>query len=209
MYPKYLWAVLRHKWFVMLECFKLGLIWRGIIHDWTKFLPDEFIPYARFFYGQDGQPKSVPPGSTDPIEAAFILAWNKHQKRHDHHWQFWLLTEDNPKGLWRLGGPQPGAPDTLYRDVDGQERAELVFAEWYEGETFKAELELEQSLLREPTPLPMSDKARREMLADWRGAGRAYGNADTHGWYLKRRHRMKAVLHPETYEWIEIQLLGG
>lgn len=205
MYLKYLWAVLRHKWYVMLECFKLGLIWRGIIHDWTKFLPDEFIPYARFFYGQVGQPKSVPPDSIDPIEAAFILAWNKHQKRHDHHWQFWLLTEDNPEHLWTIGSYDQTKPDVIQHPIYG----DFWLDRAYYGEEYRRLSYLEKALLNTPEALPMSDKARREMLADWRGAGRAYGNPDTHSWYLKRRRLMEARLHPETYEWIEIQLLGG
>ena len=28
-------------------------IWLLIIHDWSKFLPDEFFPYAQYFYGED------------------------------------------------------------------------------------------------------------------------------------------------------------
>lgn len=50
-YWKYFKYVLRHKWYVFLACLKYGLIWRGIVHDLSKFKPDEFIAYARFFYG--------------------------------------------------------------------------------------------------------------------------------------------------------------
>lgn len=53
-------------------------------------------------------------------------------------------------------------------------------------------------------PLPMPDRYRREMLADWRGAGRAYGNPDTLSWYLNNREQM--TLHEETQDWIEQQL---
>lgn len=53
--------------------------------------------------------------------------------------------------------------------------------------------------------LPMSSNDRLEMLADWRGAGRAYGNPDTKAWYLSNKDKMQ--LHPETREWIEMQLL--
>lgn len=52
--------------------------------------------------------------------------------------------------------------------------------------------------------LPMPDADRREMLADWRGAGRALGNPDTRGWYQKNRDNMR--LHPFTRAWIEQQL---
>jgi hypothetical protein len=53
-------------------------------------------------------------------------------------------------------------------------------------------------------PLPMPDRYRREMLADWRGAGRAYGNSNTAEWY--RQNREQIQLHPETRQWIEKQL---
>ena len=53
-------------------------------------------------------------------------------------------------------------------------------------------------------PLPMPDRYRREMLADWRGAGRAYGNPDTRKWYEKHKH--KIIIHAETRAWIESQL---
>jgi len=53
-------------------------------------------------------------------------------------------------------------------------------------------------------PLPMPDRYRKEMLADWRGAGRAYGNQDTVGWYVKNRDQIQ--LDGITRDWIEIQL---
>lgn len=52
--------------------------------------------------------------------------------------------------------------------------------------------------------LPMPDLYRREMLADWCGAGKALGFPDTKGWYLKNQDKMK--LHPDTRAWIEKQL---
>ena len=49
--------------------------------------------------------------------------------------------------------------------------------------------------------MPMSSEARREMIADWRGAGQAQGQPDTQRWYLANKDKMQ--LHPETREWIE------
>ena len=142
---KYLRYVLRHKYYVLLA----GLVWRVplwslVWHDWDKFLPDEWFPYVESFYG----PK--PP--TDTVKVAFDFAWLLHQRRNRHHWQFWLLSEDE-------GGVKV---------------------------------------------LPMPDYARREMLADWIGAGRAQGKPDTRKWYLANRYNMQ--LHPETRTWIEQQL---
>lgn len=53
--------------------------------------------------------------------------------------------------------------------------------------------------------LEMPDKYRREMLADWRGAGRAiHGKDECQEWYLKSRQTR--LLHPKTKAWVEGQL---
>lgn len=88
MYWRYAWYVIRHKWFVMRECFKVGLYWRGIMHDMSKLRPSEFFPYARYFYGR-GQNK------TGYYDDAFNFAWLLHQKRNEHHWQWWILSLDD------------------------------------------------------------------------------------------------------------------
>lgn len=52
--------------------------------------------------------------------------------------------------------------------------------------------------------LPMSDVARREMLADWRGAGKAQKRPDTAAWYVENGYKLQ--LHPETRAWVEKEL---
>jgi len=151
-YIKYLWVVLRHKWFVFHECCKLGIPWLGIIHDLSKFLPSEFVPYARYFYGPWAKDEQKP----KMVQYRFDVAWLHHQHRNRHHWQRWMMTLDSAR---------KGAKHF---------------------------------------PMPMPDRYRREMLADWRGAGRAYGNANTPGWYAE--HRMEISLHPATREWVDAQL---
>jgi hypothetical protein len=50
--------------------------------------------------------------------------------------------------------------------------------------------------------LPMPDKFRREMVADWVGAGRAIsGRKDWRPWYDKQKDVI--LLHPETRKWLE------
>ena len=90
----YLKYVLKHKWFVFLACRRLNVsLWRAIKHDWHKFLPSEWFPYAKTFYKPDGSKQYV---ESDE----FAKSWNLHQKRADHHWQYWLLT-------WDKGVTQP------------------------------------------------------------------------------------------------------
>lgn len=97
MYLKYLRYLARHKWFVFLACCKLGVPWLGVLHDLSKFLPDEFVAYARYFYGR-------PPGGS-PERDAFDRAWLLHIHRNRHHPQFWVLRNDTD-GVTLLEMPQ-------------------------------------------------------------------------------------------------------
>lgn len=85
---KYLRYVIRHKWFVGIACFRRGIYWQGIVHDWSKLLPCEWMPYVESFYGgHDPRP--------DWVKAAFDAAWLHHQHANPHHWQHWVLREDS------------------------------------------------------------------------------------------------------------------
>ena len=88
-HSNYLKYILCHKYYVAVECFKQGLIWRGIIHDWSKFLPSEWFAYADYFYGERD-------------ESAFDSAWEHHKKFNDHHWEYWTISQDNPRSLRSL-----------------------------------------------------------------------------------------------------------
>lgn len=155
---KYLSYVLRHKWFVFLATRRLGIPWLGIIHDLSKFRPSEWLPYARHFHNPDGTNKQVRNNTgyykpTDTGDKAFDFAWLLHQKCNRHHWQWWILPEDD-------GGVKV---------------------------------------------LPMPDKYRRELLADWQGASVTQGYGwDVGPWYQENKGRMQ--LHPETRQWLEKQI---
>jgi hypothetical protein len=101
-YLKYARYLLRHCWYVRKMCWKNGLYWQGIVHDLSKWRPSEFIPYARFFYG-DFPPFSevkytqhLYSGKTkEDIAYDFDVAWLKHQNRNPHHWQYWVRMNDD------------------------------------------------------------------------------------------------------------------
>ncbi len=148
MHRQYLRAVLRHKRFVYEEGRRLGLgVWQLLIHDWQKFTPAEWFPYANAFYGSKGGKTGKPQG-----DDAFDAAWLHHQKFGPHHWQYWVLMEDSGKVCC----------------------------------------------------LPMPDRYRLEMLADWRGANRAYGDTPLARWY--EQTKAARMLHPETLARVEQQL---
>jgi len=105
---KYLSYVIQHRFWVGYYCFKERLIWRGIFHDLSKFLPDEWIAYANYFYGKDAEEhwkkRREGKGYYKPYNTGdqkFDFCWLLHQKRNDHHWQWWVLPEDDG-GLFAL-----------------------------------------------------------------------------------------------------------
>ena len=163
---QYLRYVVLHKWFVFVACCDLAvkyreprLIWRGLIHDLSKFRPSEWFAYVDYFN------RTFPSVSSDEVRLAWRLgfnpktkedvleafdkAWNHHQKRNNHHWQYWVLRNDS-----------------------GSERA-----------------------------LQMPTVCLLEMIADWRGAGKALSKPDTKGWYLANKDKMR--LHIETRRLVE------
>ena len=148
-YWEYLKYILRHKYYVMIECFKKGEYLRGLTHDNSKFRPDEFIPYAKYFYGDYGDQEHLSPlelsyygiETKEEREDAFDLAWLKHLHRNDHHWQFWLLREDDG-GIKKLRMPNECISEML-ADWNGAGMAisgKNDTKEWYEKNRGKMSL---------------------------------------------------------------------
>lgn len=82
-YIKHLIVISKHKFYVMIECFKRGLYWQGIIHDLSKYTPSEFIQSARYFQG------NRTPISKIKSELGYSSAWLNHKGHNKHHWEYW------------------------------------------------------------------------------------------------------------------------
>ena len=53
--------VLRHKWRVFINCAKCGLVWRGLVHDLSKFSPTEFFESVSISAPQGNErPRATP-----------------------------------------------------------------------------------------------------------------------------------------------------
>lgn len=59
----------------------------GFCHDTSKSTPDEYDAYDAYFYGNN---KSY------AVVQAFNYAWLHHIHNNPHHWQFWILINDDP-----------------------------------------------------------------------------------------------------------------
>jgi len=88
--------VLRHKWYVFIECCKLGIPWRGIMHDWSKFSPGEWRPRVEA-YARGRHSLLDAEGNIDPqkVSEALALSWLRHYHSNPHHWQWWVVVLDN------------------------------------------------------------------------------------------------------------------
>jgi len=101
-YFKYAKYLIKHCWYVRKMCWKNGLYWQGLVHDLSKWRPSEFIPYARFFYGDYPEELNMYEKiyhwtlkTKKDIQHDFDVAWLKHIHRNPHHWQYWILLEDS------------------------------------------------------------------------------------------------------------------
>lgn len=76
--------VLKHKWVVFKLCCKVGIPWRGFIHDWSKFSPTEFFESVKYYVG-----------NRSPIllckeDKGYSEAWLHHKGRNKHHHEYWI-----------------------------------------------------------------------------------------------------------------------
>lgn len=66
-----------------------GIDWQtGFEHDASKSNTDEYDAYDRYFYGGNKSFKVV---------QDFKKAWLLHIHRNPHHWQYWVLINDDPE----------------------------------------------------------------------------------------------------------------
>jgi hypothetical protein len=113
-----------HKWYVFVECCKLGIPFRGIVHDWHRFLPVEWMAYSnKFKTGPSaGRDKSGHYDAFNTGVEGFALAWHCHQKRAWHHWQSWCSPRDGGK-LYVFEMPDTARLEML-ADMRGAARAQ-------------------------------------------------------------------------------------
>lgn len=81
--------IITHKWWAFYYACKLGIPFRGFMHDWSKFSPIEFFESVKYYQG-----------SSSPIPACkeangYSLAWQHHKGHNPHHYEYWIDNIDN------------------------------------------------------------------------------------------------------------------
>lgn len=188
----YTLRILKHKWFVFIECLRLGIPWRGITHDLSKFSRAEFMPYMRRLT----MPLLTGESPTAEEKERFDVACLHHYHKNTHHWFSWLYF---PKTRWVVVDHGPGDCGCISRN--GYETNVCEIAP--RATTYRDDIgEIVVALKHSMEALPMPHKDVLEMVADWRAMSREF-NSDTGEWYFNQKGTGCIVLHADTMALVE------
>ena len=81
---KHIKLVMKHKWTVFKLCCKIGMPWRGFMHDWSKFSPTEFFESIKYYNGHKS------PIEVCKEDKGYSAAWLHHKGRNKHHYEYWM-----------------------------------------------------------------------------------------------------------------------
>ncbi len=73
----------KHKWEVFKLCVKAGIPIRGLLHDLSKYSPEEFFESAKYYQGNRS------PISKSQEVNGYSKAWLHHKGRNKHHYEYW------------------------------------------------------------------------------------------------------------------------
>lgn len=83
-----------HKYLVAKGCFQIGLYKQGMLHDMSKFSPEEFWVGVKYFQGDRS------PNNAEREDKGYSEAWMHHKGRNKHHYEYWVdyCTKPLPNG---------------------------------------------------------------------------------------------------------------
>lgn len=92
-------TITKHRWVVRKHCFQVGLYWRGLVHDLSKYAWTEFRAGAKYYQGTRS------PNSRERELNGYSEAWMHHKGRNRHHIEYW--TDIHPKTKVYAPVPMP------------------------------------------------------------------------------------------------------
>lgn len=81
---KHFATITKHKWIVFKFCLRIGIPWRGLVHDLSKYSFTEFWESAKYYQG------NVSPITACKKENGYSKAWLHHKGRNKHHPEYWF-----------------------------------------------------------------------------------------------------------------------
>lgn len=76
-------VVNKHRFKVFCLCVKVGIPFRGLVHDLSKYSSTEFFEGVKYFSGQRSPIRNC------KLETGYSLAWLHHKGRNKHHYEYW------------------------------------------------------------------------------------------------------------------------
>ena len=77
-------TVARHRKLVRQGCFRIGLYRQGLLHDLSKYSPEEFLVGVKYFQGTRS------PNNAERENIGYSSAWLHHKGRNKHHYEYWI-----------------------------------------------------------------------------------------------------------------------
>lgn len=76
-------TVTRHRHKVMINCIRAGIPLQGLLHDLSKYSPEEFLNGVKYYQGT----RSPHEGEREAY--GFSYGWMHHKGRNKHHFEYW------------------------------------------------------------------------------------------------------------------------
>ncbi len=153
-------TITKHRHMVLWNCFRVGLFWRGLTHDLSKYSWTEFRTGLRYYQGGKRSPNAA-----EREACGYSSAWLHHKGRNKHHFEYWTdLNLDT--GVY---GPVPMPTPYLVEMVMDR----IAACKIYRGETYMdaAPLEYLERAKESPSIHPETLKKLRFLLVMLRDKG--------------------------------------
>ncbi len=83
---KHLNVVNTHRWEVFKLCCKVGIPFRGLLHDLSKYSYEEFSESVKYYKKSKGKYSPIVECKKD---IGYSRAWLHHKGRNKHHYEYW------------------------------------------------------------------------------------------------------------------------
>lgn len=80
---KHLHVVNKHRFKVFILCCKMGIPLQGLVHDLSKYSPEEFLEGVKYFQ------ENYSPIKNCKTKNGYSRAWLHHKGRNKHHYEYW------------------------------------------------------------------------------------------------------------------------
>jgi len=94
-------TITSHKILVGKLCFRCGLYRQGLLHDLSKYMPQEFLMGVKYYQGTRS------PNDAEREAKGVTTAWLHHKGRNKHHLEYWIDYSANREVKGMIGMKMP------------------------------------------------------------------------------------------------------